>query len=300
MGLEVFFSYCRRVVRKFPYLRKVFLSVWPIVEVFNHQRWNLRNTILGNRPVEVKVNHDTVFMLPEGHIAELIWRRDFEKPERDFISRYLKPGMRVLNIGANVGLYSLIAGKIVGQEGEVHAFEPSSLNFDRLKRNVALNGLNNVQLNQLAVSDFKGALAVMRDPAHPDLDSHFFVQRVEDGKLPVGALEQIPCNTIDDYWSNCCINGIKKVDMMIIDVEGGELSVFKGAVSVIGISQTLMIMVECTEHLGEISTFLSGHGFSFFDLDVANGTLSNVVSIKRGNIFAYRKDNSNLTSGILK
>lgn len=283
------FHYCQRVVRKIPLLRKALLSLWPAVAVFDHQRWNLRNFISGNRPVKVKIYDDAVFMLPEGHIAEMVWRRDFERPERDFILSYLKSGMRVLNIGANVGLYSLIAGKIAGPKGEIHAFEPASLNFDRLKRNVALNGLNNVRLNQFAVSDFKGALAVMRDPSHPGLDSHFFVQRVDDGKVPDGAIEMIPCDTIDNYWSSCSDSDIKKIDMMIIDVEGAELSVLKGAVSVIGMSKSLIIMVECTENIEEINNFLSTRGFTFFDLDVVNGKLNKIASIKRGNIFALRQ-----------
>ena len=276
-------------MRKLPLLRKALLFLWPAVAEFDHQRWNLRNFILGNRPVKVKIYDNAVFMIPEGHIAEMVWRRDFERPERDFILSSLKPWMRVLNIGANVGLYTLIAGKVVGAQGEVHAFEPASLNFDRLKRNVALNGLNNVRLNQFAVSNFKGALAVMRDPSHPGLDSHFFVQRVDDGKVPEGAVEMIPCDTIDNYWSSFFNSDIKKIDMMIIDVEGAELSVLEGAESVIGMSQSLMIMVECTENLDEINSFLSARGFTFFELDVVNGKLNKIASIKRGNIFALRQ-----------
>src|SRR5579863_1784743 len=50
---------------------------------------------------------------------------DFEKAELRFVERYLQPGMTVFDIGANHGLYSVLASKRIGREGTVHAFEPS-------------------------------------------------------------------------------------------------------------------------------------------------------------------------------
>lgn len=228
-------------------------------------------------------------MLPEGHIAESIWKYEFEEDVRTFIEKYLKPGMCVLNIGANAGLYTLMAAKIVGAKGVVHAFEPATLNFDRLKRNVQLNGLTNVIINQMAVSDVSGSLAVLPDPAHPKLDSHYFVQRVIDGKSPEGVIELINCDTLDNYWMKTCDGVLAKVDMIIIDVEGGELDVFKGAQAIFEVSPNLIMMAECTSKLDEIQALLRIKGFKFFKWNNAI-TMLEEISMQRGNIFAFRQD----------
>ena len=191
----------RSITSKFPRLYKLLLPLWVY---YLHKLWKLRNIFSNLRPVEVKTAAGSIFMLPEGHIAETIWKHPFEQDERHFVEKYLKPGMCVLNVGANSGLYSLIAAKIIGPRGCVHAFEPATLNFDRLNRNVKLNGFENVIINQMAVSDFNGSLAVLPDPAHPKLDSHYFVQRVIDGKPTEGFIELITCTTLDNYWMMIC------------------------------------------------------------------------------------------------
>ena len=87
---------------------------------------------------------------PFGQIAASIWGTDFEPAERDYVARNLRPGMTVINVGANVGLYALMASRIVGERGAVHAFEPSSESFERLRRNRDMNDCSNLQLSQIA------------------------------------------------------------------------------------------------------------------------------------------------------
>lgn len=281
------FAECRRNIgRRFPTLRKIWSLVWGMG---NDVMWYLRNIFTGNRPVEVDTENGAVYMVPEGHIARLMWEGWFEKDERDFVDNYLKPGMNVINIGANAGLYTLIAAKIVGPDGEVHAFEPASTSFDRLKRNVTLNDLKNIHLNQLAMSDFKGALAVRPDPANPNLDSHYFVERLEGKEQPADAIEIIPCDTLDNYFHHTSYKRrLEKVDMIIIDVEGVEMSVFNGAQALLAASPNLVIMAECTERLDEIDWLLRSHGFSFYIWNAAAACLEE-TTMKRGTIYAMRK-----------
>lgn len=278
-------NYCRRVVRMYPRLRKLLL---PIFSVSIPYLYALRNA-LNRRPIQIHVgSNDTVSMLPKGHIAKAMWLDAFEKVERNFVESFLKPGMSVINVGANTGLYTLIAAKIIGPTGIVHAFEPSSLNFDRLKRNVKLNLLDNVCLNQMAISDFSGTLAVMFDPENPSLDSHYFVQCVDDDRLPDNMIEKMPCETIDNYCVNARKIDFDSIDMMIIDVEGAEFSVFMGALSLLEKSQNLIIMVECTENLEEINELLRGLGFSFYVWNVSKASLED-TSINRGTLYAMRE-----------
>jgi len=269
-------------------LRRFLSRVWIFVR---HMHWLLRNVFLRYRSIEVPVKNEVIRMLPEGHIAEVMWSVGFEQNERAFVANHLKPGMCVLNIGSNSGLYTLIAAKIVGSKGEVHAFEPASINFSRLKSNVKLNGFNNVKINQIAVLDFSGTVAVLPDPAHLNLDSHYFVRRVEDGKSPVDVIEIIACDTIDNYWRNYCKENLKKIDMIIVDVEGAELSVFKGATATFNAWPDLVMMAECTENLDEIAVLLKEHGFQFFEYNEAT-TILEEINMKRGNIYTLRKNST--------
>ena len=82
----------RRIAKRFPRLRKFLMPVWMW---HGHLLWQLRNIFTGFRSVEITFGNEAIFMLPEGHIAEVIWRYGFEKDERVFVEGQLKPGMCV-------------------------------------------------------------------------------------------------------------------------------------------------------------------------------------------------------------
>src|SRR5207302_520280 len=96
-----------------------------------------------------------------GQIPELLVTSDFERRELDLVKSYLRPEMNVIDIGANVGLYSIAAALKVGPAGKVFAFEPSSESVGRLRRNLELNGITTVQLATVALSDKSQSVAVL-------------------------------------------------------------------------------------------------------------------------------------------
>lgn len=63
----------------------------------------------------------------------------------------------VLDIDANIGIHTLLFSKLVGQQGKVIAFEPNKLNLKRLKFNLSLNNIKNVQVVEMAVGDTIGS-----------------------------------------------------------------------------------------------------------------------------------------------
>jgi len=77
----------------------------------------------------------------EGIGRELYFKGVHEKNSTRFYVNEIKPGMRILEIGANIGYYALIGAKAVGDAGRVYAFEPSPDNFNLLQKNVMLNSL---------------------------------------------------------------------------------------------------------------------------------------------------------------
>ncbi len=82
---------------------------------------------------------------------------EHEPDLQQVLPRYLKPGMTVFDIGANIGFFAIAAANLVGPTGRVVAFEPNPAVVARLKENVELNGLaDRVKIEQSAVGDFDG------------------------------------------------------------------------------------------------------------------------------------------------
>ncbi len=81
------------------------------------------------------------------------WLGTYERDRQQQLTELLKPGDCFLDIGANVGFYSVLASRIVGATGQVHSFEPFPRNVDYLQKHIELNRLTNVTVHPLALSD---------------------------------------------------------------------------------------------------------------------------------------------------
>lgn len=285
-------STARSFARRYPILRVAFRPAWRLV---TQLLWTFRRRLFGKWPIAFAAGRHTILMRAKGQIAECIWQGAFEECERDFVVNEIKSGMRVLNIGANAGLYTIIASKLVGPDGIVHAFEPSSQNFTLLNENIKLNGCNNVVANNLALSNFQGKISLNFDPLHPKSDGHFYVRRLTENSANSPApIEIVPCTTLDEYWRDACGGVIKPVEFVIIDVEGAELSVFQGARQTIAASPRLAMIMECTEHIPEIAAFLSEFGFAYFHFDLDSTRLL-PTEIGRGSFVALREPDRTLS-----
>src|SRR5262249_36832247 len=82
----------------------------------------------------------------------------YEPAETRFVEANVPRGGCVLDIGANIGYYTLLFARAVGPAGRVFAFEPEPENFDLLRQNVRSNGYENVRMENLAVADENGWL----------------------------------------------------------------------------------------------------------------------------------------------
>jgi FkbM family methyltransferase len=81
------------------------------------------------------------------------WLGTYELDKQILFSKYIKPGMTVFDVGANVGLYSLLASVFIGGNGKVFSFEPLPENIFYLKKHIEINKLKNVKVIEKAVSD---------------------------------------------------------------------------------------------------------------------------------------------------
>jgi FkbM family methyltransferase len=150
------------------------------------------------------------------------------KAEQIFYINYLSQGMIVFDIGANVGELSLLFSKFVGRNGQVHAFEPSKAEFEKLDTICRLASRSQVILNNKAVAEAKGTVKLyVYEPEHSTLNSLANRPLEKYGiNIKPNHVEEIEATTIDEY---CREKNISKIDLLKIDVEGAEYQVLRGA-----------------------------------------------------------------------
>ena len=158
------------------------------------------------------------------------------------IMEYFIPneGDTVVDVGAHIGLYTLIAAKKVGPSGKVIAIEPDPENFKILKKNILLNLLMNVEALQCAVYSTKEKVKL-------------FLPEIEGGRTIFNTVMQdrartstenfieVEANTLDNILES--IN-ITEVNWIKIDVEGAELEVLKGAVNTLSSNKNISLVIE--------------------------------------------------------
>ena len=167
---------------------------------------------------------ERVVTVPDGgfsmqvDLAQFDHRAHFRTPhvERrvvELLSTAVRPGDRAVDIGAFCGYYTLLMARRVGPTGRVVAFEPLPEHADRVDRNVALNDLDNVVVERLAVADASGTRRFRAAGPSSSL------MATADDALEVEAV------TIDDYVAG---GRLDRVDVVKIDVEGAEPEALAG------------------------------------------------------------------------
>jgi FkbM family methyltransferase len=186
-------------------------------------------------PVECDVMGSRMLIDLDDYVQRKIWYRSFEPYEVRVLSRLLRPGDTAVDVGANVGFYTLLFARLVGPAGSVHAFEP--VNGDTLQENVDLNGYRQVTVQRVAVGAAPGTVWLGRRPEPKGLSSGSWRRGAEDEAREV---EQI---ALDDYL------GDRHVRLVKIDVEGMEPDVIAGLSRTFAEGRVDALMAEMTEPL---------------------------------------------------
>ena len=120
-----------------------------------HQGYRaLQRHVLGRRFIEKRI-YDYILVLDSDDpgISSQLLRRGAREPEQKFIiESTLKPGMVAFDLGANVGYYTIMMARLVGDSGRVYAVEPFPDNFRLLGENIRRNGLKHVQTENVAIA----------------------------------------------------------------------------------------------------------------------------------------------------
>jgi FkbM family methyltransferase len=137
--------------------------------------------------------------------------------------RLLRPGMVVLDVGANVGTFAAVASRRVGSGGRVISVEPVTTNLECLSRTIEANGLANVEVLERAIGDENGTLEIFVSPTYSGRHSAV----IKAGKPHSVRVRQ---STVDALVAELRLEAI---DFLKIDIEGYEVHALRGAVETI-------------------------------------------------------------------
>jgi FkbM family methyltransferase len=228
------------------------------------------NRILG-KFIIVKVFDGTKLRLInplEYHQKPLLFGEEEYEPQIvSLLANALGPGKVFFDVGANMGYHSLLASKIVGSEGRVHAFEPSPAQFKHLKLNVGINQAGNVVLNNSAVAESSEDRELYISVGW-NQGTHSLRRTADQGESC-----RVGCVSIDDYVEK---SGIKRIDAIKVDVEGAELFVFKGAQRVLGSMPPPLLVFESCEGFSQSFAYstrdakqmIAQYGYALYNIEL--------------------------------
>jgi len=203
-------------------------------------RWLCLQRFYPNTPLATQLCDDiTIRYSPRGNVSRDIYIGQFEHDVVSFLKQYVCPGMVVMDLGANVGVYTLLCAKFVGEKGQVHSFEPTPFTFQQLQNNVHLNRFSWVHLNELAVSATAGQCSFF---VYEQCGMNSMNKQAWVGK----PLRQIMVNTIslDEYVE---ARNMTRIDLIKMDVEGAELQVLKGGKNLLSGPNAPVLICEFTD-----------------------------------------------------
>lgn len=217
----------------------------------------------------------------EGRIGEYVYQFDlsdelqrqmyfglYDRAEIALMSSVLGQGDTFLDVGANVGYYSLLASQLVGVQGQVHAFEPIPENAERLNSAIQRNSVQNIRVNQMAVGGSEGTLDL--HIGDKQLGNSGWASVVASDRRPnVVTVRQV---TIDQYLSE---HGIDAVRLVKLDIEGAEPEAIAGMGSLLNSAHAPDILVELNPWLldrrgldsAAITVPLAAYGYRLFSSD---------------------------------
>jgi len=193
------------------------------------------------------------------------------------IKQNVKKNDIVIDVGANIGYYTLLFSRLVGNLGKVFGFEPEPYNFELLKKNVEINNYNNITFEQKAISKNSGTINLYL--AKNGIVGH----RIYNSDVCNGSIK-VEMISLDDYFSKLDLTD--KIDFVKIDVEGAELGVFKGMEKILNESKNLKIFSEFNRDViknegsnpNEILEILNQHNFTINYVDNKQNLVRKITS----------------------
>lgn len=219
-------------------------------------------------------------------ITLLLWKNSWKESfEINTLKNIIKPGMCVVDIGANIGFHTLHMAELVGNDGKVVAFEPDPENFRLLKKAISANNISNVSLIQKAVCNQSGTSHLYLSGGNKG-DHRIFDSKDNRNNIPIEALK------LDDIAAD-----LPKIDVIKIDIQGSEILALRGMKNIIDSNNQLIVLCEYAPSLlklaghtdEEFSELIRHLNLNISLIDEKNKSL---VPIKHGDLSGICDQNS--------
>jgi FkbM family methyltransferase len=233
-----------------------------------------RHPELGGAVAEATING--VRLRAPGELWQAFVERGFDAVSSARLRSFLRPGMTVVDVGAHLGYYTLLAARKVGQRGCVHAFEPCPVNLTLLRQNVDRYAAGNVIVHAVAAGQ-ETATRSFRLAGSGDTAG--FYEHPLAATTGVVSVEQV---RVDDLVS-------PPVDLVKVDVEGAEMEVLAGMSVLVGSGPGPALLLEwnpaCLRAAGrdprDLLEWLKDNGYRFEAIDEERGTVVPVEALLR-------------------
>lgn len=196
------------------------------------------------------------------HFVKSMYYDAYEPLSVAYMQENLRPGDVFFDIGANIGYISAVAAGLVGEEGQVHSFEPVPEYFKAVDKLADLNANHNISANQVALGEKNGHLNIY---VH---DSMLGANTAVAGLAPEAAPSiEVPMITLDSYIES---HRIEKITLMKIDVVGYEFPILRGMRRFLETSSRLPAIIceiipttydVVTESLEQFEAYMTGFGY---------------------------------------
>ena len=230
--------------------------VWPFREIY-------RFLLTWLNPRTALVHGHRMYLDPNDTLRLSLWG-EYEPFATQLFTDRIESGQTVLDVGANIGYYTLLSARLVGELGNVFAFEPDPDNFALLSRNVDENGYDNVHLENVAVSDSTGSVSLYK--AGQNWGGHrIYTTSDQAGRVSVDS------TTLDDFFAE----RPNRVDLIKIDIEGAETRALQGMSRLLAKNRRITLFTEFSpgalrdsgSSAEQYAGMLSQQGFTLFLLD---------------------------------
>lgn len=205
---------------------------------------------------------------------------EYEKVELEFLKKSIHKNSTFIDIGANIGIYSLTASKIIDDYGKIISFEPYSKNYNSLVSNIELNKFKNIITERLAIANKNEQINLYYDEKEKNLGMVSMNERENSLK------EIVQSTTLDTYVIK---NNIHKIDFIKIDIEGNELNALQGMKNILANQKPILLLEILTKKdLNIIISFLNKYKYKKYYLSEYSEIVSKNENPKRLN-YIFKK-----------
>lgn len=191
----------------------------------------------------------------------LLLKKEYEREETNFLKKIIKQGDVFVDIGSNFGYYTLLASKLVGKRGKVFSFEPDPYNFSILQRNIKINKCSNV-------------LCVNKAVGEKDEKINFYIDAENLGRHNLIPNWSKHILTVDKISLDNFLPKGSRVNIVKIDIEGGEELAIKGMEKIIQKNPSIKLLIEFFPerikqnnlHPANLKRLISSLGFSIYEI----------------------------------